>query len=106
MRIALIAIAAVVLSVVAFVAYVWFAPRPTIDEVVLVNVFPEHFVIDGQEFTGSLQSQLGRFATTDKRVSIVLSGEYETVNARAGELSVLRGNPRVSVGLVTSRLVQ
>src|SRR5262249_8462249 len=106
MRVALITLAVVVLGVAGFAAYAWFAPRPKIDQIVLVNVYPDHFVIEGEEFSGSLEAQLGKFATTDKRVAIMLTGEYETVNARAGELSVLGKNPKVSVGLVTSRLVQ
>lgn len=106
MRIAIIAIALVLVMACAYFTYAPFKPAPRFDESVTVWVYPDHFVINGARFGGAIGPQLRKYETTNKHVLILLMGAYDVVNSRVGELGDLQRNPNVHVGLVTARVVE
>jgi hypothetical protein len=74
-------------------------------QAVRVNVFSDHYEIDGQSYHGPLSAQLDKYAHSSQRISIVLNGSNADVQARLPELARLSGNSNVSVAVVTMRVV-
>jgi hypothetical protein len=74
-------------------------------QTIRVNVFPDHYVIDGRRYDGPLSGQLDKYANSQQRVWIILSGSDPDIAARLPELAHLNGNPSVSISVVTMRVV-
>ena len=74
-------------------------------ETIRVNVFPDHYVIDGRRYIGPLSGQLDKYANSRQRVWIIISGSDPEIAARLPELAHLNGNPNVSISAVTMRVI-
>jgi hypothetical protein len=106
MRITLIAAVAIVFMSLGVVGLALRQPSVRFDEAVLVRVSPDHYEIGGKRFGGSLADQLDRYASTTRKISIVIIGSETVVRARAPELDHLRGNSNIHIAEVTPRVVR
>jgi hypothetical protein len=75
-------------------------------QTIRVHVFPDYYVIDGRRYAGPLSGQLDRYAHSDQRVWIILSGSDPDLTARLPELAHLSGNANVSISAVTMRVAE
>jgi hypothetical protein len=87
---------------------VYFAPKSKskFDHVVRVNVFLDHYDIDGHRFSGSLMEQLGKYGERQGRVLITLIGGDSDVTARINEIGSLKGKANIKIETITYRRVR
>jgi hypothetical protein len=102
MRIALISAVLFLFMALGVVGLALRQPPVRFDEAVFVRVAPDHYVIAGKRFEGSLADQLDHYAKTRSKVSILIVGADTVIKARAPELDVLRRNPNIHIAVFAS----
>jgi hypothetical protein len=97
MRIALISAVLFLFMALGVIGLALRQPPVRFDEAVFVRVSRDHYEIAGKRFEGSLADQLGRYADTRSKVSILIIGPEAVVRARTSELERLRHNSNIRI---------